>query len=60
MQPNKILDLRQYIQFRQWSGRRFWHEIRAALQGRIADYDLQKERFTFDPENFEQIDLGVS
>ena len=40
--------------------RRFWHEIRAALQGRIADYDLQKERFTFDPEDFEQIDLGVS
>lgn len=40
--------------------RPFWREIQVALQGRVADYDLQKERFTFDSENFEQIDLGVS
>lgn len=37
--------------------RMFWREIRAALQGRIADYDFQQEIFVFDPETFELVDL---
>jgi len=32
------------------SQRPFWREIRAALQGRIAHYDYQKEHFHFDPD----------
>jgi hypothetical protein len=39
------------------SERPFVREIRAALQGRIANYDLQKEHRRFDPNTFEQIDL---
>ena len=38
----------------------FWREIQVALQARIADYDLQNERFGFDTETFEQIDIGAT
>jgi hypothetical protein len=34
------------------SERLYWREIRAALQGRIAHYDYQKEHFRFDPDTF--------
>lgn len=37
--------------------RPFWREIQAALQGRIAHYDFQKENFGFNPDTFEPIDL---
>ena len=39
------------------SKRPFWHEINAALRIRIVQYDVQKERFGFDRDTFEQIDL---
>ena len=39
------------------SERPFVREIRAALLGRIANYDLHKERFAFDLETFELIDV---
>jgi hypothetical protein len=39
------------------SERPFTRQIRAALQGRLARYDLQKEHIRFDPNTFEQIDL---
>jgi hypothetical protein len=35
--------------------RPFWHEIRAALQGRTAHYDFQKEHFAFSSDDFELI-----
>jgi hypothetical protein len=42
------------------SERPFVGEIRAALLGRIARYDLQKERFGFDRDTFELIDLRAT
>jgi hypothetical protein len=42
------------------SKRPFVREMRAALKGRIARYDLQKERFGFDPDTFELVDLRVT
>jgi hypothetical protein len=42
------------------SERPFWKEIRAALTGRIANYDLQKEHTRFDRETFEQINIERS
>jgi hypothetical protein len=38
------------------SERPFWREIRAALQGRIAHYDYQKEHFQFAPDTFAVVD----
>lgn len=42
------------------SERPFLHEIWAALRSRIASYDAQKERFGFDRDTFEQIDLQAT
>jgi len=42
------------------SERLFVREIQAALLGRIAHYDLQKERFGFDHDTFEPIDLRAT
>jgi hypothetical protein len=39
------------------SERPFTRQILAALQGRLAHYDLQKEYIRFDPNTFEQINL---
>ena len=38
--------------------RPLWGEIRAALQGRTANYDRQRERFRFDPHTFELMELA--
>lgn len=40
--------------------RPFWREIRAALQTRIADYDLHRDERGFDPNTFGLIDLRPS
>ncbi len=40
------------------SERPFWREIRTALQGRTANYDLQRERHKFDPKTFKLINRG--
>lgn len=40
--------------------RPFWNEIRAALKGRIADYDFQQESFGFDSETFQLVDLRLN
>lgn len=37
--------------------RPFWGEIRAALQGRIANYDYQKDHYRFDPQTFLAVEL---
>ncbi|MFA5824043.1 MAG: hypothetical protein WC853_13375 [Thermodesulfovibrionales bacterium] len=37
--------------------RPFWREIRAAIQGRVAHYDFQKDHFVFNPDTFELIGL---
>ena len=42
------------------SERRFWREIRAALMGRIAHYDIQKERYRFHQDTFELIDIQAA
>jgi len=42
------------------SERPLWRDIRAALMGRIANYDYQKEHFGFDPVTFEQIDIQAT
>ncbi len=42
------------------SDRPLWREIRAALRGRIAHYDSQKEQIGFDPDTFEQVDLPTT
>ncbi len=36
--------------------RQFWGEIRAAYTARRSNYDLQRERRTFDPQTFQMID----
>jgi len=36
--------------------RPFWHEMGASLRSRIANYDFQKDHFTFDRETFEAIE----
>jgi hypothetical protein len=36
--------------------RPFWIAIRHALSGRFANYDMQKQRFTFDPVTFERVE----
>jgi hypothetical protein len=42
------------------SERPFWREIGVALRSRIAHYDFQKERFGFDRETFELVDLQAT
>jgi hypothetical protein len=37
------------------SERPLWQEIRAAMHGWNSNYDIQKERFMFDPKTFRQI-----
>lgn len=39
------------------SERPLWRDIRAALMGRIAHYDFQKERYGFNPATFELINI---
>ncbi|WP_373508489.1 hypothetical protein [Thiocapsa sp.] len=38
--------------------RPFWGELRAALQGRTANYDWQRRRFCFDPHTFELVEVA--
>ena len=38
------------------SERPFWHEVRVALQARIARYDFHQEAIDFDPVTFRQVD----
>jgi hypothetical protein len=42
------------------SERPFWREIGVALRSRITHYDFQKERFRFDRETFELVDLQAT